>query len=340
MEYTLEQSGKTSFTNYVANIQENWTKQKSNPLTEISQAIDLPTRTSEAIYNTILDNLPLDTQEGHNYKEEILRDHPTPIYAVGLLTDKRALTPFQSHFSPQFPERYSKEERIAWRKGLLLLDEYATDSLAYGVERRLIQRAFGVNLAENIMKMGSFSAMVYSNPTSDRNPMFTQELIHANLTDDLTSLNEYIQKYLNIESVDELAITIGSSSNIKSKSVEMLSRTIIKVANKNRLIFSTATGGFVDRNKPGVIQINMLPYATIGIISIKNLTSMIDMVSGNLNFSHGIAPYAIPAGFSAANLAMLLAGVYNQLHAIVHETCHYITQDHQTMGLTPVLPAE
>lgn len=129
----------TGFAELVRASQTEYRHLKKAPWRELSQGILLPEFAThsftQAIFNGLPDYLPADLIQ------RLHATHPRPLIDTGVLIDKRAFLPMPGWKYDVPPEINSDDPRAvtAWANGMELLNEIATDTLAFEVLDRLSQ---------------------------------------------------------------------------------------------------------------------------------------------------------------------------------------------------------
>ena len=211
------------------------------------------------------------------------------------------------------------EDEADWMDGLEVLNEIATETLAQDVMKNLGHKNKWFAPIAGISGLEMRFMATYKKGLSksekifggrDKFEKFRQNLILAMLTGDNKTANDQLEG-LGYQNVDRFALEIGREA---------------KYSSGLGLEWSIA---LVDVNFPGIISINLSPHSP-SLINIGAAVFEIEQLSAGIENPTivGIA-FAFLAfnGFFAINPAIL------SQHGLVHETCHYLSQNTGRFGL-------
>lgn len=256
-----------SFHQLVIDRQQRWKAEKQNPIKTFSQAIDLPEGTAGEWFNTIVDYLP-DYIPDH-VKEDIRLSHPNPTIGVSLLVDKRLLNP-PEELIPEFlyPATVLSSDKDKWKRGIILLDEIAADTLTFDILDKIQSSSKGGTVKKIFLPLLlSMKKELTNRPyKADIGPIeklfngkeaftkFRQSLAEAMLTADPTKVNQSIAA-MGYSDIDALAIKMGEQSEYLYVGGKLMARLF------GERIAWLGAGGMMSTAYPGVI--NILPMHTL-----------------------------------------------------------------------------
>jgi hypothetical protein len=330
-----------SFKMIVEASQARYRSLKRKPWQAFSQTTEVRPSICEKYLLFVLDNLPEYIPE--EVVKSIRDEHPPPIIGVSVFMDNREMgaaldgvtPPYQNRFV--IPSNLSGEQLDAWREGIWVLNEVATEILAQDIikvaagrsstkYKRLLNYLANKTPNSRVTHKGNQTLKDIS-PDSNK---IQQALVNCMLSGERTIIDAELNK-IGIHDLDELAIRFGEKLSYGGQKLDIYpygeKEPRIKKAldlTKNNLR-SFISGMSSSNLHPGVIEVRMAPY-------IMHL-SAIFMVLNRIPIDTIFAPIS----------ALLLYGVSREtLHNatrtprnLIHEMCHYISSDTDHYGLRP-----
>lgn len=319
------------FKDLVNDVKRRWKEAFRPSHKEFSQAIDVPETMTKDLVNKVVDNLPfyIPAEIRSNIKET----HPDPLVVSGFLVDKRFLKS-EKDIDIEAPPWVSKEDLEDYNKGITVLNEIATDTLAYEVENNLAKKSLWYKFSNAVSKIESkiFGTAVSNEVKyaqkmlggADKFEDFRKNLVLAMLTGDNSKVNEQLDS-LGYGDLDRFALEIGRETTY-SKSMEWMDKVF-----KNPRVTRILTAGHVSIEKPGVISLNMAGNSP-GLLNVA-----VGIFQG-IAFAGGVyagAPTmgAVMLGLMAVNGYFVARLPTSTQHVLMHEACHYISQDSGRVGI-------
>ncbi|MBP9820033.1 hypothetical protein KBC79_04855 [Candidatus Woesebacteria bacterium] len=321
----------TLFSQRVSEAQLQW-KEKKGTFTEFSQALDVPTKLTRLNYASILNSLP--TYIPETLKRE-LQEKPLPLVGLSVFEDKR------SHEDLGFPvaivvpdELVGDGEQYAWRLGIQILNEIATDTLALDIMKEMGAHYQLIRLAHETrdLGLGSIQKVIrrLRKQFAESYTTFLQELVVAMLSGDMQAVDAHCQ-VVGYHSINQLAVDIG-------KNARYIPDILLKLRkNPNvftRAIWGSISGGQVNMRLPGVISIH----------AASRLLGSVNLLIGSVNLQVAQEASQSDEVLSAVyNYAMFLFCVLVGLQMVagtpgiyVHEVSHYLSHTENHFGLIPI----
>lgn len=319
------------FMELVEATKRKWRDAFRSPHKEFSQAIDIPERMTRNLVDRVVDNLPSYIPE--DVRVKIKETHPNPMVVSGFLVDKR-LIKSEKDIDIEAPSWMSKEDVKDYGKGITVLNEIATDTLAYEVENNLAKKSLWFKFSNAISKIeNKIFGTVVSKEVKDAQKLlggkdkfeeFRKNLVLAMLTGDNSKVDEQLNS-LGYGDLDRFALEIGREATY-SKSLEWMDKVF-----KNPRVTRILTAGNVSVEKPGIISLNMAGNSpgllNIAVGVLQGAAFVGGVVSGAPTMG------AVMLGLLAVNGFFVARLPTSTQHVIVHETCHYISQDVDRVGI-------
>jgi hypothetical protein len=318
-----------NFTDLVLETQEKWRSAKKFPLKQFSQAIDVPEVVSKNIVNIVIDNFPSYIPE--DVRENLRENHPNPIVAVGFLTDKRFGEMEPANFEFMGPSWLNEDDYTPWMDGVEVLNEMANDTLAQETLKNLGRKnkwfAPIVAIADFEAKTGAAYKKAMSKVEKifggkDKFENFRQNLILAMLTGDNTVINAQLGD-LGYQDIDRFALEIGREAKY-SIGLDWLTNKFEK-----KEVGSIFVNGSVNVLFPEIVNINLAPKT----LSLFNLGVALFQISKLASISGDPSIGGIVLAGLAFNGFFAIYPAITSQHTLVHETCHYLSQNLSHLGL-------
>jgi hypothetical protein len=362
----VPQSGQ-DFRNTVIESQKRWKSLKKSPMKELSQSVDIPEAVSKNLVNLVVDNLPSYVSE--NFKQELKNNHPNPIIAASVLVDNRMLIDKTSvHIST--PEWLNDDDVEAWVNGLTVLNEIATDTLAHDVISNLGRKNKWFLPVAGVLNFDSKTVTAYTKGLTKAEKIFggkkkfesfRQNLILTMLTGDNGVINKQLGD-LGYQDIDRFALELGREAKYtddlewlpkkfdkffkrnkkdeEQKEPEMSGDTEVTALGENkhfdnsggkfnseRLMYLT-TKGMVIVDFPGVISLT-LAHSIPSILSLTSSLAAAKMATISDTPTLG----GIALSLTVISGLFAISPMVSMPHTLVHETCHYLSQNADHLGL-------
>ena len=194
------------------------------------------------------------------------KSHPPPIIALGYAADKRfyTLPRYKTELYITNEAGISEDDIDHWNKGMELLSEFATETLAVEILNAIMPKPLGKQSIDLYPKNESANRSINNKAvqklsemfgTDDKLREFQRSLVRSSLLCDAEVVNNVLAPY-NID-IDQLAVELG-------KIEEYFTTTEFQSAEEWQRNYSEFSG-FVDLEIPGIINI---PLRTPAVVSI------------------------------------------------------------------------
>lgn len=336
----MEESGSaethkvTNFREIASESQRLWRQAKKEPHKAFSQAIELPESLGGKITKSIIDNLPQYIPD--DVIREIEESHPSPLLTAGVLVDKRVFRGQGIDQQVIYPEGLQLEEdKEDWGRGMVLLDEIATDTLAGEVLKRMSTKGRVKDLDKYLASLArlshKFIGKGYEKGLAQAEQalggkesfeIFRKALVIAMLTGKHTEVDRIVTQY-GYDDMDRFALDIGRQNKYSTREIDFFQ----KLGGEE---FARSLGGnTVPWQYPGVINLSLL-HALVIPATFFASNKAVEIMSNR------------PAA-SVDYLGMLAMGgawslVYEgstMTDTVVHEACHYLGNNIDHRGLFP-----
>lgn len=260
---------ETDFSTYVQVSQTFWRSQKKAPFETLSQSWELSPKNAQYLFELVLHNLP--DYIDKSLKQDIKDSHPTPIIGFSVLKDERAIRredkgPYISYLEiPEIPDIDSEDGVIAYIKGVEVINEIATDTLALEIMQNIPKNEFDTlnqMFAEIAMNLPRGKDKLIGLPKAEKEIMdivgessyeeFKQNLVISMLTGDKSTINQFLEKK-ELDDLDTIALSLGKNHGYDKRSPAYPSNLT------NRLIRRLLPPvGTTDMGYPGIINIGLM----------------------------------------------------------------------------------
>ncbi|MBI5928743.1 MAG: hypothetical protein HY862_05505 [Chloroflexi bacterium] len=360
-EHHAENEGQwfTSFVDVVRESQKVWHSLKKPPIREVSQSVDIPHFVREHITSIALDNVPSYVPE--NLVSQLRKTHPEPVIGIGMVIDRRTISENEiAELIYSVPERVLSEQE-SWEKGIRLLNEIATDTLANDILKQIYKRddpqkrdsrealqSFAIKqrtlrIGERWFKrLAGVVARLSSRPTYAKGirlaqeamggvgayEAFRQKLVVAMLSGERAEIDEFL-KSKGYTDLDTYACDIGKQSYYGDTPMANALRPLSKSL-AGGIPYYNANGVSL-RSFPGVIQLSML-NVTDKVVTAASGLGIYSLANG---MTHPVAA-VVGLGTAAIGFAAAIPSTLHMPHTVLHETCHYLSNNLTHLGLFPI----
>lgn len=280
----------------------------------LAQSVELGSGVSKRLTDLVVDNLPPFVPEGlPGFQSDFHATHPTPLIQLGLMADWRLIDKLvPPGLELQYPEYVKPRDRKSWIDGMRILTEVTTELLTLDVIRSLAEKHL------------LFRPFVATEETTGYRDVIAK-------TKELLGGEERFERIRN-----GLTLSMLSGDNLiteralyKNYYID-LNRIAILLGERIPLpkhdhFSNSLQGGLVHAGHPGVINIPLGHEIAQTAAALEAL----EYAAFGKNHIRRVGALALGAvlGTTSDNLGIP--------HYMVHEICHYMSQDSNRVGLIP-----
>jgi len=263
----------TDFSTYVHVSQTFWKSQRKAPHETLSQSWELNPENSQYVFSLILKNLPGYISD--TLKQDIIDNHPTPIIGYSVLEDDRLKNvkekgPYQFFLRvPDNIDLNNEDELRAWKGGVNIFNEIATDTLALDIMKNIPKNENNIlnqMFAYFTMNIPGGKPKLLGIPKAEKEiknmvgessyEKFKQSLVIAMLSGDTSEVDRLL-KNKQLVSLNSVALDLGKKYAYGLKSPEF--------SKKKSKIMKTLTSpiGHAPINYPGIIDLRIIPAINV-----------------------------------------------------------------------------